>query len=54
MIFMVFLIGSTLFVINNPHDLPLGPVKSQVLYERMAESKKTEKTAAEINYLYGL
>ena len=32
MIFMVFLIAATLFVINNTHDLPVGPVKSRELY----------------------
>ena len=35
MIFMVFLIAASLFVVNHPHDLPHGPVKSQELYERV-------------------
>ena len=49
MIFMAFVIFAALFVMKNPHDLPVGPVKSREFYERMKIQKNTEKTTAEIN-----
>ena len=50
MMFMVIVIVAFLSVVNHTHDLPVGPLR--ITHDR--EQFDSEKTAAEMNYLYGI